>query len=83
MPLWGKPIVAGLRLVYTAVNAETAAQALDELEEQWGNRYSGVIRIWRQAWEEFIPFLRLFRRMDALHRGFCRSRGGNPPELEN
>ena len=34
-----KAVVAGLRRVYTAVNAETAAEALDELEEQWGNRY--------------------------------------------
>ena len=34
-----KTIVAGLRRVYTAVNAEAAAAALDELEEQWGNRY--------------------------------------------
>ena len=36
-----KAVVAGLRRVYTAVNAETAAEALDELEEQWGNRYPG------------------------------------------
>ena len=34
-----KTIVAGLRRVYTAVNAEAAGKALDELEEQWGNRY--------------------------------------------
>ena len=37
-----KAIVAGLRRVYTAVNAEAAGKALDELEEQWGNRYPGV-----------------------------------------
>ena len=51
-------IAKGLRAVYTAVNAETAAEALEELDEVWGNRYPGVIRIWRRAWEEFIPFLR-------------------------
>ena len=59
-----KTIVAGLRRVYTAVNAEAAVEALDELSEQWGNRYPGVIRIWRQAWEEFTPFLR-FRQSFA------------------
>ena len=53
-----KIIARGLRGVYTAVNAETAAQALDELDDQGGGRYPGVIRIWRRAWEEFIPFLR-------------------------
>ena len=44
--------------MYTAVNADEAAEALDELDDQSGNRYPGVIRVWRQAWEEFIPFLR-------------------------
>ena len=34
-----KPSQPGLRRVYTAVNAEAAGKALDELEEQWGNRY--------------------------------------------
>ena len=37
----------------------SSREALEELEEQWGNRYPGVIRIWRQAWEEFTPFLKV------------------------
>ena len=53
-----KPLWRACDAFYTAVNAEAAGKALDELEEQWGNRYPGVIRIWRQAWEEFTPFLR-------------------------
>ncbi len=32
-------IAKGLRAVYTAVNAEAAAQALEELDDQWGDRY--------------------------------------------
>ena len=37
-----KAVVAGLRRVYTAVNAETAAEALDELEETMGKPLSRV-----------------------------------------
>src|SRR6187431_290241 len=43
--------------IYTAVNADAARAALDELSEKWGNKYAAVIRLWNNAWEEFIPFL--------------------------
>ena len=43
--------------VYTAVNAAAARTALDELAEKWGRRYGASIRLWENAWEEFIPFL--------------------------
>ena len=25
------------------------------LEEKWGEKYRGVIRLWRNAWTEFVP----------------------------
>src|SRR5262249_23302225 len=43
--------------VYAAVNAEAARAALDQLAESWGSRYPAIIRLWRHAWDEFIPFL--------------------------
>ena len=43
--------------IYTAVNAAAARAALDELTENWGSRYGAIIRLWENAWEEFIPFL--------------------------
>src|SRR5215470_12817287 len=43
--------------IYTAVNATAARAALGELAEQWGRRYPAIIRLWQNAWEEFIPFL--------------------------
>jgi putative transposase len=46
-----------LKPVYTAVNAQAAAAALDDLDTQWGARYPAIIRLWRNAWQEFIPFL--------------------------
>ena len=30
---------------------------MDELAEKWGKRYGAVIRLWENAWEQFIPFL--------------------------
>jgi putative transposase len=43
--------------IYTAVNADAARAALDELAEKWGRRYGAIIRLWENAWSEFIPFL--------------------------
>ena len=33
------------------------AAAFDELVEHWGQRYPAVVRLWDNAWDEFIPFL--------------------------
>ena len=46
-----------LKPIYTAVNAAAARAAFDELAEKWGSRYPAIIRLWDNAWEEFIPFL--------------------------
>ncbi len=43
--------------IYTAVNATAARAALEELSEKWGSKYAAIIRLWNNAWEEFIPFL--------------------------
>ena len=46
-----------LKPIYTAPTAAAAAAALDGLDDKWGRRYPAIIRLWRNAWEEFIPFL--------------------------
>ncbi len=43
--------------IYTAVNGAAARSALDELADKWGQRYPAVVRLWDNAWSEFIPFL--------------------------
>jgi putative transposase len=43
--------------IYTAVNAAAARDAFEQLAERWGQRYPAVIRLWDNAWDEFIPFL--------------------------
>jgi putative transposase len=39
-----------LKPIYTAVNAEAAVAALDDLHAKWGARYPAIIRLWRNAW---------------------------------
>lgn len=52
-----KPVAAALRPIYTATNADAAAEAMDDFELEWGDRYPGIVRLWRAAWERFTPFL--------------------------
>jgi transposase-like protein len=46
-----------LRPVYSAPTEQAANSALDELETKWGERYPAIIRLWQNAWAEFVPFL--------------------------
>src|SRR5256714_5175127 len=46
-----------IKPIYTAVNAGAARAAFDELADKWGGRYPAVVRLWDNAWAEFIPFL--------------------------
>jgi putative transposase len=53
-----KAVAAALRPIYTAPTAEVAAQELDIFEGSvWGKKYPATVRVWRDAWERFIPFL--------------------------
>jgi len=55
---WGQ-IARDLKPVYTAVNTEAALAAFESLDEKWGTRYPAISKLWRNAWENFIPFLDL------------------------
>lgn len=52
-----KQITAALRPIYTAPSVEAAADALDTFELEYGERYPGIVRLWRDSWERFAPFL--------------------------
>ncbi len=79
--------------IYTAVNAEAARAALEELTEKWGNKYGAIIRLWNNAWEEFIPFLdydveirtvlcstNAIESLNARYRRAVKARGHFPTE---
>ena len=53
-----KAVAAALRPIYTAATVEAAARELDIFEGSiWGKKYPATVRVWRDAWERFIPFL--------------------------
>lgn len=37
--------------------------ALDQLRDEYGKNYTGLIASWERAWEEFIPFLAFDREI--------------------
>jgi putative transposase len=53
-----KAVAAALRPIYTAATVEAATAELDIIEgSNWGKKYPATVRVWRNAWERFIPFL--------------------------
>lgn len=46
-----------MKALYTAADVKAAEAGLEALEEKWGKKYPAIIRLWRNAWAEFIPFL--------------------------
>jgi hypothetical protein len=52
-----KPLAAALKPIYTALNADAAAAAMDEFEQgPWGQKFPTVVASWRRAWDRVIPF---------------------------
>ena len=52
-----KRIAAALRPIYTAATVDVAADAMDSFELEHGDRYPGIVALWRGSWERFTPFL--------------------------
>jgi putative transposase len=85
-----------LKPIYTAVNATAARAAFDELAAKWGARYPAVVRLWDNAWAEFIPFLdydveirrvlcstNAIESLNARYRRAIKARGHFPSVLWN
>jgi len=82
-----------LKPIYTAPTATAAQAALEALSEAWGQQYPTLIRLWRNAWEEFIPFLdydvevrrvlcstNAIESLNARYRRAIKARGHFPTE---
>jgi putative transposase len=53
---WGQ-ISKDLKTVYTAVSEQAAFAAFAEFGSKWERKYPAIVRLWTNAWAEFVPFL--------------------------
>jgi transposase-like protein len=51
-------IAKDLKPVYTAPSEQAAMEAFLTFTETWEQRYPAIIKLWENAWPEFVPFLR-------------------------
>jgi transposase-like protein len=50
-------IARALRPVYTAATEAAATERFLEFAETWGTKYPAIVKLWENAWPEFVPFL--------------------------
>jgi transposase-like protein len=50
-------IARDLKPVYTAVSEQAALDAFAEFSGKWERKYPAIVRLWTNAWSEFVPFL--------------------------
>jgi transposase-like protein len=52
-----KQVVAALKPIYRAINADAALEALDAFEASpWGAKYPTIAAAWRRQWDQVVPF---------------------------
>ncbi|MFJ9841720.1 IS256 family transposase [Kitasatospora sp. NPDC101155] len=89
---WDK-ISKALKPVYTAPTEDAALERFVEFTEAWGKKYPAIVRLWENAWAEFVPFLSFdievrrvicttnaIESVNARIRKAVRSRGHFPNE---
>jgi len=88
-----KAVAADLKNIYRSSTVGQAAQALDDFESIWGDKYPAIVKSWRQNWEKVTPFLdfpieirrviyttNIVESLNATLRKAVRNRGHFPTE---
>ena len=86
-------IAKALRPIYTAPCEAAAKERFVEFAADWGARYPAIVRLWENAWAEFVPFLEYdveirkvicttnaIESINARYRRAVRARGHFPNE---
>jgi putative transposase len=82
-----------LRPVYTAPSEAAAKERWGEFAATWGEQYPAIIKLWENAWSDFVPFLdydveirkiicstNAIESINARYRRAIRARGHFPTE---
>jgi len=62
---WGQ-VAKDIKPVYTAPSEAAALDAFAEFSAKWEKRYPAIIRLWENAWAEFVPFLQFDREIRTI-----------------
>src|SRR5215475_2960834 len=62
---WGE-VAKDLKPVYTAASEAEALDRFAEFSGKWEKRYPAIIRLWENAWAEFVPFLQFDREIRTV-----------------
>jgi transposase-like protein len=59
-------IAKDLKPIYTAPSEQAALEAFLDFTEKWEKRYPAIIKLWENAWSEFVPFLRFDKEIRTV-----------------
>lgn len=61
-----KKLMADLKLVYAAVDEQTALYELDQFEEKWQSKYPKIARSWRSNWANLSTYFKYPQEVRTL-----------------
>jgi putative transposase len=73
-------IAKALKPVHTAPTESAAMERFLEFTETWGARYPAIVRLWDNAWAEFVPFLAFDTEIRRVVCSTKRDRVGQRPD---
>jgi putative transposase len=59
-------VAKDIKPVYTAASEAEALDRFAEFAGKWEKRYPAIIRLWENAWAEFVPFLQFDREIRTV-----------------
>ena len=59
-------VARDLKPVYTAASEAAALDAFAEFSGTWEKQYPAIVRLWENAWAEFVPFLAFDREIRTI-----------------